>query len=43
MLKDAVFCTYCAWSGLVDRQQDTCPMCNRQHLADLKQDVEVSA
>ena len=42
MLKDVVFCIYCAWSGLVDRERDVCPECNREALRDLKQDVWVS-
>ena len=43
MLKDVVFCIYCAWSGLVDRETDVCPMCDHEALRDLKQDVWVSA
>ena len=43
MLKDVVFCIYCAWTGFVDRTEDVCPMCDHKALQDLQQDVEVGA
>lgn len=42
MLMDLVKCDWCAWTGLVERDQDVCTQCNTDgNLLDVRQDVEV--
>ena len=42
MYKDLVKCNNCSAESLVDRDEDTCPVCKHKGgLTDIEQDVEV--